>query len=299
MYDHHLKAFVLAAECGSFSRAAERLYISPNALLKHVNLLENSLGVALLERSPRGVSLTRAGRYVYGEAKIFMERAEQVRLQAKRLSETADECIRLGSSLMCPGRPIVKLWSRVSVDYPEIRLQIVPIDDTDNSNIGELGSKDASVDMVASLIPSTRWGNRHAIVELGRIPLAVAVPLTHPLASHCSIRVEDLFGETVLMVRRGDTSHVDALRNWWEEQYPQIHIEDVAPYSLNTFNQCAAENKPMISAELWQDVHPALVTVSAEWGERFSVPYGIIHRREASPAMQKFLQVINAVFDAH
>lgn len=296
MYDPHLKALVLAAECGSFSRAAERLYISPNALIKHINLLENRLGVTLFERSPRGVTLTKAGRYVVNEARFFMERAEQVRSQARRLCETPPACIRLGSSLLCPGRPIVELWSGVSAAHPDIRLQIVPIDDTDNSNIGDLGGKDASVDMVASLIPSTQWGNRHGIMELYRIPLAVAVPLTHPLASRSSIRVEDLFGETVLMVRRGDTSYVDALRNWWEDQYPQIHIEDVAPYSLHTFNQAAAENKAMISAALWQDVHPALITIAAEWDTtRFSVPYGLIYRRETSPAMQTFLQAITHV----
>lgn len=38
MYDKHLDIFLMVADCGSFSKAAEKVYISPNAVIKQINL---------------------------------------------------------------------------------------------------------------------------------------------------------------------------------------------------------------------------------------------------------------------
>ena len=43
MYSHMLDTFIAAADCGSFTKAAERLYISPTAVMKQMNALENHL----------------------------------------------------------------------------------------------------------------------------------------------------------------------------------------------------------------------------------------------------------------
>lgn len=51
MYDKHLDYFIMVADLGSFSKAAEKAFISPNAIIKQVNLLEADLGVQLFERT--------------------------------------------------------------------------------------------------------------------------------------------------------------------------------------------------------------------------------------------------------
>ena len=61
MLNSNLKAFVRVAECGSFTKAAESLYLSPTAVMKQINALEKHLDLILLERSPAGVRLTAAG----------------------------------------------------------------------------------------------------------------------------------------------------------------------------------------------------------------------------------------------
>ena len=70
MYDKHLDGFMRVAECGSFSKAAEQLYVSPNALIKQMNCLERDMGAKLLVRTNRGVTLTEAGQ-------VLFERAQQ------------------------------------------------------------------------------------------------------------------------------------------------------------------------------------------------------------------------------
>ena len=58
MYNHQLDTFIRAAEAGSFSKAAEQMFITPTAVIKQINLLEDALDVKLFDRSHRGLTLT-------------------------------------------------------------------------------------------------------------------------------------------------------------------------------------------------------------------------------------------------
>jgi DNA-binding transcriptional LysR family regulator len=71
-----LRSFCAAADLGSIGRAAIRLNVSQPALSKRLQALEQLAGMPLLERSPRGVTLTPAGRRLYGEARRLIEQAE-------------------------------------------------------------------------------------------------------------------------------------------------------------------------------------------------------------------------------
>jgi DNA-binding transcriptional LysR family regulator len=71
-----LRSFCAAADLGSIGRAAIRLNISQPTLTKRLQALEALAGAPLLERSPRGVTLTVAGRRLYTEARRLLEQAE-------------------------------------------------------------------------------------------------------------------------------------------------------------------------------------------------------------------------------
>ncbi len=73
-----LRGLCLALELGSLGRAAEAMGISQPALSKRMRELESDAGVALLQRSPRGVRATPAGERVYREARALVSQAEAV-----------------------------------------------------------------------------------------------------------------------------------------------------------------------------------------------------------------------------
>ncbi len=79
-----LRYFVAVAEAGNFSRAAQRLHVSQPPLSTQVKNLEHALGVRLLERSNRGVTLTAAGAAFLPEARALLERLEHAKRQALR-----------------------------------------------------------------------------------------------------------------------------------------------------------------------------------------------------------------------
>src|SRR5438045_518533 len=79
----HLRYFVAVAEELHFRRAAERLHVAQPAVSEQVRKLEEELGVRLLERTHRSVSLTDAGAALLREARSVLEQAE-VAQQAAR-----------------------------------------------------------------------------------------------------------------------------------------------------------------------------------------------------------------------
>jgi DNA-binding transcriptional LysR family regulator len=79
-----LRYFVAIAEEGNFSRAAERLHVSQPPLSTQIKSLEDELGVQLLERSNRGVSLTAAGSVFFEETRAVLARLEHARIKVRR-----------------------------------------------------------------------------------------------------------------------------------------------------------------------------------------------------------------------
>lgn len=58
MYNKYLEIFIQVADTGSFSKAGEKLFMSPTAVMKQMNLMESELGLSLLNRTNHGITLT-------------------------------------------------------------------------------------------------------------------------------------------------------------------------------------------------------------------------------------------------
>ena len=84
MYNHQLDTFIVVADSGSFNKAAEALFISPPAVIKQINLLEDSLGVRLFTRTHRGLQLTKAGQSVYEDARYIIAYCRESVERAKK-----------------------------------------------------------------------------------------------------------------------------------------------------------------------------------------------------------------------
>ena len=93
MYNHQLDTFIQVADAGSFSKAAEALFISSTAVMKQINLLEGSLEVQLFNRTPRGLTLTNAGKSYYQDAKYMIQYAKDAQVRAKNAMQSNESVI--------------------------------------------------------------------------------------------------------------------------------------------------------------------------------------------------------------
>jgi len=96
---NHLRLFEAVARAGSVSRAAEELRLSQPALSKQVRELEAALGVALLERLPRGVRATEAGELLAGYARQIFALGEEAERALAELRGLGRGRLRLGASM--------------------------------------------------------------------------------------------------------------------------------------------------------------------------------------------------------
>lgn len=92
-----LKTFIAVAKEGSLTRASEAVFLSPPAVSGQIKALEESLGLALFERTARGMHLTPAGRVLLEEANLALNAADQVAARAQFLKSGIQGDCRIGT----------------------------------------------------------------------------------------------------------------------------------------------------------------------------------------------------------
>ncbi len=118
----HLRYFVMVAEEGQITRAAERLHIAQPALSQAIAHLECDLGFQLLERHPRGVTLTPAGEVFLEKARAVLAANEDAVLTAESLARTEDGTIVFGYLGLPPPASDPGLIEAFAKAHPDVQL---------------------------------------------------------------------------------------------------------------------------------------------------------------------------------
>ena len=267
MYDRHLDGFIKIAELGSFAKAAAALYISSNALIKQMNLLERDLGVCLFNRTSRGAVLTPAGESIYESAQEIILRSQEAIEKARLLDRQPVHNVRMGLSLLRPGAAVARWWSEVASDHPCIQLETVPIPDdvSEGGYIYNNLGRDIDVTITAEPLPTWSWYDKCLTRRLYRTPLRCAVPLDHPLAQRRRLSFEDLHDYKFLVPHDGCTAHIDRLRRELRTNHPSVEVIDCDPYHLDVFNRCVREGLVTLGCDDWSGAYPSLINVPCDW----------------------------------
>ena len=291
MYNPQLETFLRAADAGSFNKAAEESFITPTAVIKQINSLEESLGVRLFDRSHRGLTLTKAGCSMYQDARYIIQYCRDSVTRAKNAMQEDENIIRIGSSPMTPAQLLMALWAKINERCPDIKFQIVPFENTPENAREILGK---NIDVVGGIFDETMLGLRGcAGLELTRGRFCCAVSIHHRLAEKDRLQISDLYGENLLLMHRGWSHYVDQLRDDLWQHHPQIHIVDFDFYSMDVFNRCENTNDVLLAIPGWATVHPLLKVIPVEWN--YGIPYGILHSPEPTPTVRRFLDAAKAV----
>lgn len=120
-----LKLFVTVAEEGHLTRAAERLFTSQPAVSAQLRALEDSLGVILFDRTPKGMNLTSAGKQLLVQAQATLRAAEQMMSKAKSMKGEVIGEIRIGVNSDFSFLKLPQLVSLMKEAHPGIQLSLV------------------------------------------------------------------------------------------------------------------------------------------------------------------------------
>jgi LysR family transcriptional activator of glutamate synthase operon len=203
-----VKYFLTVAELGSFSAAADNLYISQSSLSKQIMAMEKELGVALFDRSKRSILLTEAGA-------TFQKHARRLNDEYEDLLDNLKQYKR-APTLSIVAIPVIAQYGITSYiaqfqsAYPKIHLMLeereaaVILPALNNYQFDLAFIRDNYLDV-----------EKYQLLEVDRDKFMVTLSLRHRLASKTTISLSELANENFIMFDKGTVVHelaVDACR---------------------------------------------------------------------------------------
>jgi DNA-binding transcriptional LysR family regulator len=282
----HIRAFLAVADSGSFAKAAVTLNLSPSALTVQIQQLEDWLGVALLERSPRHVSLTAAGQNNRGPMEKLLLDLDNIVAGSRDLAALRRGVVTIAAlpSLCSSALPPVLKTFRAQFPGVEVRLK-----DVVAQRIDAL-VREGEVDFGLGVRARMSHGLDFDVVLVDRLTLFV--PPGHPLAGKRSIKLSALSDEPIILTGRDSSVR---------ERVEALFAEE----GLSLTPGLEANYMSTVLALVRQGLGMTLLPESADDGSsdlvRVAVDHpgvnreiGLITRvgQRLSPAAERFLEVI-------
>jgi DNA-binding transcriptional LysR family regulator len=190
MFDlRRLSILVTVAEEGSFTAAADRLYMTQSAVSQQMSLLERDAGIDLFRRVARGVQLTAAGKLLTSRARGLLTDSLAIEQELHRLAHGGRE-VRLAAFVSAGVELLPQTFRAFMRRSPDSQLVVR---DTSGEALSLLGNGEVDAVLMwdydfAPLPPDHRFARIH----LADDPMMVVLPADHPLAGQERVRLGDL-----------------------------------------------------------------------------------------------------------
>ncbi len=224
MVYQRIQYFLKAAEEGSFSKAAEKMYVSSQGLTRQIRLLEEELGGRLFERSPRGVKLTPLGEKAYHGYSGIDQNLRRVNEELKLWVSENRKQINIGIFSALPQEkvvmPMIMFWTASFPDY-QINLSMVELAD------GRTLMAQGKIDLLLTNIHEEEDWRPYRCLRLDETKTQVVVSLYHPWVVKKEITKEDMAQETFLKMDMSNAKYNVPLKENFYENIPCKQIEEV------------------------------------------------------------------------
>ena len=284
--------FIQVAETGSFTSASKKLYITPTAVMKQIDLFESELGFRLFERTHRGVVLTSAGESLYNDIKQLEQLGNKAIQSAKSIEQTNSHTLLIGISPLFPCDLHMLHWSKIQQQLPDIRIQFVLIEENRYNAIQTLSLLGKDIDFIISPLDSITCSSKCQFFQLNSCRFCITLPLTHRLSGFASLSYQDLHGERLMLPPPGDHLVFDQVRNQIEREHPQIHIVEGPLYhDLKLYSQCELADILLLSTSNTPTIQPSLKSIPLENG--LTIPYGLLYAQRPRQITKRFLEYLS------
>ncbi|GAA2266798.1 LysR family transcriptional regulator [Nonomuraea roseoviolacea subsp. roseoviolacea] len=195
-----LRTFEAVVRHRTVTDAANALDLAPSSVSEQIRVLEKSLGVALFDRTPRGMVLTGAGRRLQGWARRLLDQAEQ----ARREVAGQPEDVRLGALETIVAACVPRVLARLAERRPGLRVEVLPSVSRDDLLADVIAGR-----LEAALLLDTGealGGLGFApppapltFLDVDSVPLVLVAAPGHPLLGRSEVSPDDLAGERLLV----------------------------------------------------------------------------------------------------
>jgi DNA-binding transcriptional LysR family regulator len=198
----HLRYFLAIGEALNFTKAAARLRIAQPALSRQMHDLENEIGVNLLRRSSRGVTLTAEGKLFLEEVRGLLKHADESVERVRALARGEDGELHIGYAPIPATEILPPALAAFQKTVPRVKVLLHDL----SSDELITGLRNGNLELAIMVELS---GEQTAGIEfelLRTYPLGVAMPASHPFARLKSISLEKVAAEPLVGLRRKDYS---------------------------------------------------------------------------------------------
>ena len=205
----HLRYFQAVAEELHFGHAAERLHISQPPLSLQIQALERELGVKLLERTRRSVSLTRYGKVFLKRARAILNEVERAVDEMRVMSSGDQDALTVGYKSSVMLEEIAPLIIKFRNIFPKVRIKFIQASvedqyDAVREHSLDIGFVDAQIDDQPANLVNENLGGLPVVIE----SLMMAVPANHPLAGRKRVSLRDFSQDSFIVMDRQTTPTV-------------------------------------------------------------------------------------------
>lgn len=194
---NQLRYFVAVADHQSFTKAATQYYISQTAITQQIQALEDTLGVKLIDRSTRPISLTPGGLAFLPEAKIIIDRTESAIQRSREASTGLTGSLRIGYTKGYEQSNLPKKLKEFRDEFPNVLITCFR-NDTDMLAAGLLRTE---YDIIFTWDSTNIRQEDSLYIQLAEtVPLYVALYAGHPLARRHHLSRQELKGERILFM---------------------------------------------------------------------------------------------------
>lgn len=209
-----LRYFVTVVDEGSFTRAAERLHIAQPPLSRQIQQFEEELGVQLLDRKSRPLSLTDAGRFVYEHALDVLERIEVMQMMTNRLGRFGQGRFTIGFVGSTLYGPLPEVVRRFRNSYPDLEVSLLELTTVQQVEALKKQQIDVGFGRLYLDDPAVR---REVLREE---VLVAAVPLGHPLLNRIGpLKLDELVsGPLIVYPKTPRPSYADQVLSLFQDR---------------------------------------------------------------------------------
>jgi LysR family hydrogen peroxide-inducible transcriptional activator len=200
-----LRYLVAVADERHFGRAAAKCFVSQPTLSSQLRKLEESLGVQLIERRPRRVTLTQAGEEIAQRARSMLETGDAIITLAQTRRDPLSGQLRL--ALLPTIGPYLLPQVAIKLRKALPRLELMLYEYRTEPMLERLHNGDIDVGILALPVHDDMLVSRELYAE----PFVLALPESHRLAARTQVRTSDLDEETLLLLEDGHCLRDQAL----------------------------------------------------------------------------------------
>jgi LysR family carnitine catabolism transcriptional activator len=288
-----VSTFVCLAETQSFRRAAERLRLSQPAVSAHIRELERTVGVALVHRTTRHVSLTAEGKAFAARAKRALDELDMASQDLRELAAIHRGRVVVACIVPLMAAAVPHVVRRMTEQHPGLEIEIRDV------LSGQIDQLIVSGEADLAIGPRPTGANL-SFMLLERDDFVAAVPHGHPLAGRGTITMRELATYPIITTARNTNARAVLDRALSQSPQPlRPRFELVHHFSVGRMVEAGLGITLLPRSAVPSLASTSIVTVDVT-SPRISRDLGVITRREYqfSPSAQAFVTILKTFFAA-